>query len=59
MDEQLIKSISLIKSSSYRQKILEALGSNIMTPAEIAKLSGFRLFQLSEGIDQKAHQKSY
>ena len=47
MDEQLIQSISLIKSSSYRQKILETLGSNIMTPAEIAKLSGFRLNHVS------------
>ena len=47
MDEELIKSISLIKSSSYRQKILESLGTNIMTPAEIAKSSGFRLNHVS------------
>lgn len=47
MDEELIKSISLIKSSSYRQKILECLGTNIMTPAELAKKSGYRLSHVS------------
>jgi DNA-binding transcriptional ArsR family regulator len=47
MDEELIKSISLIKSSSYRQNILESLGTNIMTPAELAKISGYRLSHVS------------
>jgi predicted transcriptional regulator len=47
MDEELIKSISVIKSSSYRQKILESLDTNIMTPTEIAKSSGFRLNHVS------------
>lgn len=47
MDEELISSISLIKSSSYRHKILESIGVNIMTPAELARSTGFRLNHVS------------
>lgn len=47
MDDKLIQSISLIKSSSYRQRIIESFVTNIMTPAEIAKTTGFRLGHVS------------
>ena len=37
MQKQMIKGISLIKSSEYRLKILKSIGNNMKTPSEISK----------------------
>ena len=43
----MINAISLIKSSEYRQKVLKAIGVEILTPSEIAKKVDLRLNHVS------------
>lgn len=43
----MINAVSLIKSSEYRSKVLKVVGSEIMTPSEIAKKVGLRLNHVS------------
>ena len=47
MDEDLIKAISLVKSSKHRQKILELINDEVLTPSEISKKSNLRLNHVS------------
>lgn len=47
MDEKLINGISLIKSSSNRHKILNTIGNDIKSPAEISKQTKIRLNHVS------------
>jgi len=43
----MINAISLIKSSEYRHKVLKAIGSEVLTPSEIAKKTDLRLNHVS------------
>lgn len=47
MDEEFIRALSFIKSSLYRQKVLECINSVIKTPSEIAKDLDIRLNHVS------------
>ncbi|MEW6294809.1 MAG: winged helix-turn-helix domain-containing protein [Candidatus Diapherotrites archaeon] len=47
MDSELIKPISLLKSSKYRQKILEFIGDKTITPKEISKGIDVRINHVS------------
>lgn len=47
MDAELIKPISLLKSSKYRQRILKFIGEKIVTPKEIAEGVDIRINHVS------------
>lgn len=47
MEKGMINAISLIKSSEYRHKVLKAIGSDVLTPSEIAKKTDLRLNHVS------------
>ncbi|WP_292368987.1 winged helix-turn-helix domain-containing protein [Methanoregula sp. UBA64] len=47
MDDELIKGISVVKSSKHRQEILEIINNEILTPSEISKKSNLRLNHVS------------
>lgn len=47
MDVDLIKAISLVKSSKHRLKILELINEDVLTPSEISKKSSLRLNHVS------------
>jgi predicted transcriptional regulator len=48
MDKKMIKGISLLKNSIYRQKILYCLSNeNYLTPTEISKKTEIRLNHVS------------
>lgn len=47
MDDELIRALSFIKASRYRQKVLESLNSAILTPSDIAKEIDTRLNHVS------------
>ena len=48
MDKKLIKGISLLKNSKYREKILFSLSDvNYLTPSEIAEKTEIRLNHVS------------
>ncbi len=47
MEKSMINAISLIKSSEYRQKVLKAIGKEVLTPSEIAKKVDLRLNHVS------------
>jgi predicted transcriptional regulator len=47
MEKRMINAISLIKSSEYRQKVLKAIGDEVITPSEISKKVGLRLNHVS------------
>jgi len=47
MDAELIKPISLLKSSRYRQKILQFIGDKTITPKEIANGIDVRINHVS------------
>lgn len=47
MDTELIKPISLLKSSKYREKILRFIGDKIITPKEIAEGIDIRINHVS------------
>lgn len=47
MEKEIVKAVSLIKSSAYRQKVLRAIGNEVVTPNEIAKKVGLRLNHVS------------
>ena len=52
MQKQMIKGISLIKSSEYRFKILKSIGNNIKTPSEISKEIKIRLNHISSFLKE-------
>lgn len=43
----MIIAISLLKSSEYRSKIMQAIGNNTLTPSEIANKINIRLNHVS------------
>ena len=43
----MVTAISLLKSSEYRLKIMEAIGNNTLTPSEIANKINIRLNHVS------------
>ena len=43
----MVKAISLLKSSSYRSKIIKAIGNDTLTPSEIAHKINIRLNHVS------------
>ncbi|MBI5073164.1 MarR family transcriptional regulator [Candidatus Woesearchaeota archaeon] len=47
MEKELIKGISLVKSSEYRSKILKSIGKQIRMPSEIANDTALRLNHVS------------
>ena len=56
MDRDTIKGVSLLKSSSYRLRIVDSIGDTMKTPSEIAKETGIRLNHISNFLrDLKEH----
>jgi predicted transcriptional regulator len=56
MDENLIKAISLVKSSKHRLNILELINDEVLTPSEISKKCNLRLNHVSMYLnDMKFH----
>ncbi len=47
MDEELINGISFVKSSVNRHKVLNTIGNDMRSPAEIAKRTNIRLNHVS------------
>jgi len=47
MEQKVVESIALVKSSEYRRKILKAIGEELLTPSEIAKKVALRLNHVS------------
>jgi predicted transcriptional regulator len=47
MEKGMVNAISLLKSSGYRLKIVRAIGSDTLTPSEIAEKINIRLNHVS------------
>ncbi|MBI3026596.1 MarR family transcriptional regulator [Candidatus Woesearchaeota archaeon] len=47
MQKGMVTALSLLKSSGYRQKIIQAIGSDTLTPSEIANKINIRLNHVS------------
>ena len=52
MRNDLIKGISLLKSSEYRLKIVQSLKEGIKTPSEISKMTKIRLNHVSKSLKE-------
>jgi len=52
MRDDLVKGISLLKSSKYRLKITRSLKVGIKTPSEISKLTDIRLNHISKSLKE-------
>ena len=53
----MIDTISLIKSSEYRHKIIKAIGNEVLTPSEIAKKVDLRLNHVSMVLTELKEKK--
>ncbi len=53
----MIDAISLIKSSEYRHKVLNAIGNEVITPSEIAKKVELRLNHVSMVLAELKEKK--
>ena len=47
MEKGMVTALSLLKSSDYRHKIIEAIGNDTLTPSEIAAKTKLRLNHVS------------
>lgn len=47
MQRGMVSAVSLLKSSKYRLKIIQAIGSDTLTPSEIANKINIRLNHVS------------
>ena len=47
MQKGMVTAVSLLKSSGYRLKIIQAIGSDTLTPSEIANKINIRLNHVS------------
>ncbi|MBI2129898.1 winged helix-turn-helix transcriptional regulator [Candidatus Woesearchaeota archaeon] len=47
MEKGMVNAISLLKSSEYRLKIVQAIGNDTLTPSEIANKTKIRLNHVS------------
>ena len=47
MQKGMVTAVSLLKSSEYRLKIIQAIGSDTLTPSEIANKINIRLNHVS------------
>lgn len=47
MEKGLVRTLSLLKSSEYRLKIVKAIGKGTLTPSEIAHKTNIRLNHVS------------
>ena len=47
MEKDMVNAVSLLKSSSYRLRIVKAIGDGTLTPSEIAKKIDIRLNHVS------------
>ena len=47
MQKGMVTAVSLLKSSGYRFRIIQAIGNNTLTPSEIAKKINIRLNHVS------------
>ena len=47
MQKGMVNAVSLLKSSGYRLKIIQAIGNNTLTPSEIANKINIRLNHVS------------
>ncbi len=52
MRDDLIKGVSLLKSSEYRLKITMSLKGGIKTPSEMSKLTEIRLNHISKSLKE-------
>lgn len=53
----MVTALSLLKSSGYRHKIVEAIGNNILTPSEIATKTKLRLNHVSMFLKELKENK--
>ncbi len=53
----MVTAISLLKSSEYRLKIIQAVGNNTLTPSEIAKKTKIRLNHVSMFLKELKESK--
>ena len=52
MRSDLIKGISLLKSSEHRLKIVQSLKDGIKTPSEVSKMTKIRLNHVSKSLKE-------
>lgn len=52
VDEEILKLKAYIEISSYRKRVVCALGNNIITPTEIARKSGIRTNHISKVLSE-------
>jgi ArsR family transcriptional regulator, cadmium/lead-responsive transcriptional repressor len=57
MQKEMVNAISLLKSSGYRLKIIEAIGKDTVTPSEIANKIGIRLNHVSMFLKELKENK--
>lgn len=53
----MVTAVSLLKSSEYRLKIIQAIGNNTLTPSEIANKINIRLNHVSLFLKQLKENK--
>lgn len=57
MEKGMVTAISLLKSSGYRLKIVQAIGNNTLTPSEIADKINIRLNHVSKFLKELKDNK--
>lgn len=51
-DDELLKLISYVEISKYREKTLKSIGNNVKIPTNIAKCSGIRTNHISKVLSE-------
>lgn len=51
-DDELLKLISYVEISKYREKTLKSIGNNVKIPTNIAKYSGIRTNHISKVLSE-------
>ena len=57
MQKGMVIAVSLLKSSGYRFKIIQAIGNNTLTPSEIANKINIRLNHVSLFLRELKNKK--
>jgi len=57
MEKEMVNAVSLLKSSAYRLKIIQAIGDDTLTPSEIANKIKIRLNHVSMFLKELKENK--
>ena len=57
MEKGMVNAISLLKSSGYRHKIMDSIGSDTLTPSEIATKTKIRVNHVSMFLKELKENK--